>query len=95
MCETIHAVAAGSPAPHDGALSRLLRDVINKVAGIHFTSSDELHPLDALFEQRRIVAELDALQAGLDALKRLQAETATELDALLPAILDKAFRGEL
>ena len=52
MCETIHAVAAGSPAPHDGALSRLLRDVINKVAGIHFTSSDELHPLDALFEQR-------------------------------------------
>jgi len=46
-------------------------------------------------EQRRIVAELDALQAELDALKRLQAETAAELDALLPAILDKAFKGEL
>jgi type I restriction enzyme S subunit len=30
-----------------------------------------------------------------DALKRLQAETAAELDALLPSILDKAFRGEL
>jgi len=29
------------------------------------------------------------------ALKRLQAETAAELDALLPAILDKAFKGEL
>jgi len=28
-------------------------------------------------------------------LKRLQAETATELDALLPAILDQAFKGEL
>ena len=28
-------------------------------------------------------------------LKRLQAETAAELDALLPAVLDKAFRGEL
>jgi hypothetical protein len=27
--------------------------------------------------------------AGVDALKRLQAETAAELDALLPAILDK------
>lgn len=27
--------------------------------------------------------------------KRLQAETAVELDALLPSILDKAFRGEL
>jgi type I restriction enzyme S subunit len=38
--------------------------------------------------ERQIVAELDAL-------KRLQAETAAELDALLPAILDKAFKGEL
>ena len=47
------------------------------------------------FEQRRIVAELDALQAQVDALKRLQAETAVELDALLPAILDRAFKGEL
>ena len=43
----------------------------------------------------RIVAELDALQAEVDALKRLQAETAAELDALLPAILDKTFKGEL
>ena len=43
----------------------------------------------------KIVAELDALQAEVDALKRLQAETAAELDALLPAILDRAFKGEL
>jgi type I restriction enzyme M protein len=28
----------------------LLRDVVNKVAGIHFTSSDELHTLGALYE---------------------------------------------
>jgi type I restriction enzyme S subunit len=49
----------------------------------------------SLAEQRRIVAELDALQAEVDALKRLQAETAAELAALLPAILDKAFKGEL
>jgi hypothetical protein len=35
------------------------------------------------------------LQAVVDALKRLQAEIAAELDALLPAILDKAFKGEL
>jgi len=27
--------------------------------------------------------------------KRLQAETAAELDALLPSILDRAFKGEL
>jgi type I restriction enzyme, S subunit len=31
----------------------------------------------------------------LDALKGLQSETATELDALLPAILDRAFKEEL
>lgn len=52
-------------------------------------------PLPSLAEQRRIVAELDALQAEVGALKRHQADTATELDALLPAILDRAFRGEL
>ena len=51
--------------------------------------------LPKLAEQRRIVAELDALRAEMDAVKRLQAETATELDALLPSILDKAFKGEL
>ena len=33
--------------------------------------------------------------AEVDGLKRLQAETATGLDALLPAVLDRAFRGEL
>ncbi|MEI7939166.1 MAG: hypothetical protein WCK27_20975 [Verrucomicrobiota bacterium] len=40
---------------------------------------------------------MNALDAHkmLDALKRLQAETAAELDALLPAILDRAFKGEL
>jgi len=52
-------------------------------------------PVPPLPEQRRIVAELDALQAEVDALKRLQAESAVELDAMLPAILDRAFKGEL
>jgi len=33
--------------------------------------------------------------AEVGALKRLQAETAAELDALLPALLDRAFKGEL
>jgi type I restriction enzyme S subunit len=40
------------------------------------------------------LAALEPLPAEVDALKRLQAETAAELDALLPAILDKAFKGE-
>lgn len=52
-------------------------------------------PLPHPSEQRRIVAELDVLQAEVDALKRLQSETAAELDALMPAILDRAFKGEL
>jgi type I restriction-modification system DNA methylase subunit len=46
-------------------------------------------------EKHRIVAYLDKLQAKVEVLKRLQAETATELDALLPSILDKAFKGQL
>lgn len=45
--------------------------------------------------QRRIVSYLDDLQANVDAMKRLQADTAAELDALLPSVLDKAFNGEL
>lgn len=49
----------------------------------------------SLSDQRRIVTELDALQSEVDCLKRLQAETAAELDALLPAILDRVFKGEL
>lgn len=52
-------------------------------------------PNHTLPEQRRIVAELDALQAEVDGLKRLQAETSAELDALLPSILDRAFQGKL
>jgi len=35
------------------------------------------------------------LQAQVAALKRLQAETAAELNALLSSILDRAFKGEL
>ena len=46
-------------------------------------------------EQRRIVAELDLVQTEASDLKRLQAETAAELAALLPALLDRAFHGEL
>jgi type I restriction enzyme, S subunit len=52
-------------------------------------------PLPAIEEQRRIVAYLDSLQAKVDALKALQAETQAELNALLPAVLDKAFKGDL
>lgn len=52
-------------------------------------------PLPTVSEQRQIVAYLDDLQAKADVLKRLQAETAAELNALLPSVLDKAFKGDL
>ena len=52
-------------------------------------------PVPPLEEQRCILAELDAVQAKLNAVKSLQEETTAELDAMLPAILDKAFKGEL
>jgi type I restriction enzyme S subunit len=46
-------------------------------------------------EQRRIVAQLDLLEKNIDAVRCLQDETKAELDALLPAVLDRAFKGEL
>jgi len=48
-----------------------------------------------LKEQRRIVEYLNGLQVKADDLKRLQAETEAELAAFTPALLAKAFRGEL
>jgi len=52
-------------------------------------------PALPLTEQRRVAAYLDDLQAKVDGLKKLQSETAAELDTLMPSILSKAFRGEL
>jgi len=46
-------------------------------------------------KQRRIVAYLDGLQAKVNALRGVQSQSQEELDALLPSVLDKAFKGEL
>ncbi|MBN2005780.1 MAG: restriction endonuclease subunit S [Anaerolineae bacterium] len=51
--------------------------------------------IPSLPEQHRIVAHLDALQARLAAVQAHQAATQARLEALLPSILDRAFRGEL
>ncbi len=40
-------------------------------------------------------AKIDQTFYGLDRLRQLQAETAAELDALLPSVLDRAFNGTL
>jgi type I restriction enzyme S subunit len=52
-------------------------------------------PAPPLQEQRRIVAYLDDLQTQVDELTATQDATQAELDALLPSVLDQAFRGEL
>jgi len=52
-------------------------------------------PLPSLGEQQQIVAYLDELQAKVDSVHLMQATTSAELDAMLPSIFDKAFRGEL
>jgi type I restriction enzyme, S subunit len=52
-------------------------------------------PVPTLDEQRHIVAYLDGLQAKVNALRELQSASGEELSALIPSILDKAFKGEL
>jgi hypothetical protein len=42
-----------------------------------------------------ILAGCETWQAQADGLKRFRDEIATDLDALLPAPLDRAFKGEL
>jgi type I restriction enzyme, S subunit len=39
--------------------------------------------------------KLRQVKGRADSIKKLQSETAAELAALLPSILDKAFKGEL
>jgi type I restriction enzyme S subunit len=52
-------------------------------------------PLPAPISQKEIVRRLERLQAQVDSLKCLQTETTTKMNALLPAILDLAFKGKL
>jgi type I restriction enzyme S subunit len=44
---------------------------------------------------RLVVTHMDGLRGKVDRLNALQEKTAAELDALLPSILDKTFKGEL
>jgi type I restriction enzyme S subunit len=52
-------------------------------------------PVPPLKEQRRVSLVLDDLNASSRKLKAMQAKSAAELNALMPSILDKAFKGEL
>ena len=52
-------------------------------------------PAPPISEQHRIVTYLEDLESNIVALKQLQSQTSAELNALLPSILNKAFKGEL
>jgi type I restriction enzyme S subunit len=74
---------------------------MDRTTGTHYPAVNDTNlrsleiacpPLD---HQRRIVNELQALEAEVERLGVQQAATLAELNALLPAILDRAFKGEL
>ena len=52
-------------------------------------------PLPPLEEQKRIVTYLNKVSRTVESLRKLQQITEKELEKLVPAILDKAFKGEL
>ena len=75
----IRPLSKGSASPH-----------LNIGALRHFPFA-----LPTLEVQDRVIAGLNNLQTQLNAATVLQQQTAAELTAMLPAILDKAFKGEL
>ena len=52
-------------------------------------------PLPPLEEQKRIVTYLNKVSRTVESLRKLQQITEKELEKLVPAILDKAFKGRL
>jgi type I restriction enzyme S subunit len=52
-------------------------------------------PVPSLERQDRISTYLDSVQSRITELNSLMNKKLTELDALMPSILDKAFKGEL
>src|SRR5258706_1733797 len=77
------------------------QEILSRTAGSTFPNlpGEKLKtlpiPVPPLDEQRRIVAYLDSVQARLESLRELQSATGEELSALLPSVLDRAFKGEL
>ena len=78
---------------------KIIEDIAKTTSGIWKINQGHIAaisiPVPPIEAQSRIVAFLDALQAKLNAVKKHQAESSVEIDALLPSILSKAFRGEL
>jgi type I restriction enzyme S subunit len=48
-----------------------------------------------LLPSRKAQERLRRIHSKVNAMKEIQAETSAQFDALIPSILDKAFKGEL
>lgn len=83
--------------------SPIMRDQIEEIAkttsGIWKINQGHIAslsiPVLPIKKQHEIVTYLVSLQNKINCLQHLQSKTSTELDALIPSILDKAFKGEL
>ena len=90
---TGHHPAAWSSRPHTAVLQQ---SDLREVTGIAAKRLKKIVlPVPSLADQRRVTAYLDDLHTKIDRLRALQAQTAAELHALLPSILDQAVKGEL
>jgi type I restriction enzyme S subunit len=78
-----------------------LDQVFERARGLttpHIRVQDAPHfllPLPPMPQQELIADVLNGLQTKVDGVKNLHATTVMELESILPAVLDKAFRGEL
>jgi type I restriction enzyme S subunit len=50
-------------------------------------------PLPSIADQQAVVKELEQMQSRIRQLVELQAKSEQELQAMLPAVLDRALRG--
>jgi type I restriction enzyme S subunit len=81
-------------ASTNGAIAELRTgSAIPHLTGVRLKTLEVVWP--SISEQHRIVEYLDGVQAQVTELKRLQAESAAELERLSGAVLARAFRGEL
>lgn len=93
------------PTYLDQALkSPALRDQIERAASGTSSSMKNISkkkvfellvPTATLDEQKSVVERLQGIQAKVTNMKKIREDALQEFDALLPAILDKAFKGEL
>jgi len=86
-------------ALNSNAVRRQIQSLLKPAIGQATINQGDLDslaiPFPSLPEQRHIVEYLNGVQAQVVELKRLQAESAVELERLSGAVLARAFRGEL